>query len=167
MTITPATLYSEFQPVEFAVSETERAKIAEAAEAFYFGDGGFWSLSVGDFIDITNGDIEKVCKQDGSVFAVYALRRFADFASTFVAAVEALVVPQTAEERAAMAVCREVTTAEAMLIFTRNYFGCQSFKQAATVSLGDYLIARKDAYNNAVAERKMAEIQRSKMHLKK
>jgi hypothetical protein len=55
---------------------------------------------------------------------------------------------------------------EGMLVFVRAYFGLKSFGEAENVTIGDYLLAKKDEYNSTIFQRNMAKIQTQKIHKK-
>lgn len=45
-----------------------------------------------------------------------------------------------------------MTMAEGLLVFARRYFGCRSFSEAERLTLGEWLMAKKDDYNRIAAE---------------
>ena len=62
------------------------------------------------------------------------------------------------KELAASKNCYPTEFAESMLIFSRSYFGLHSFKEATHITLGDFILAKKDSYNSTVFQKTYSNI---------
>lgn len=153
------TKYADFQFYDDYILNSSREELT-AASIEEMGD--YYDIKIGDFIQLmhlTEADIEQ---RFDTVFAVYWLRGFKDFLEDFVKTVNNLTVKQTAKEAAASDVCYDVDFDEGMLVFTRSYFGLHSFKEAEEITIGEFIMAKKDAYNSTMFERKLSDITMSK-----
>lgn len=157
MVISENTLYEEIALIEKSFRPVDRARLILAAERHYFPDGGWWSMKIGDFVSLSEGDRTPLGVTDDpstwTAFAYYAMQGFGSFVDEFVKVTKALEAPMSAREAAASSACQRMTLGEGMLVFVRSYFGCKSFAEAAELPLCDYVIARKDNYNKAMFER--------------
>lgn len=153
-------MMSDFAPFVGLLKAGEEAKLMLKAEEYYLGGGGWWSISVGDFIKIADGDasffgVDLDGDADITVLAFYGIKAFKGFVAEFLKVAESLTPPQSAKAHKASSACLPMTLAEGMLVFVREYFGLKSFSEAERVPLSDYIIAKKDAYNKAVYQQAM------------
>lgn len=161
MKISSSTKYEEFARVEKYVRPSDKEAIKAAAERKY---GAMADLAFGMYWSICNGD-EKAVKsvlgemKSPSVLQVYWLQRVREYTNEFTDTLKALQVPQTAHEMQASEGMKKSTFAESILVFVRAYFGLQSFRDAEQITLGEIIIAKKDAYNTAMFQRRLSKIQ--------
>lgn len=162
MTITSATKYdAAFQHAEPYLSDESIKELKQAAWHTY---GDAYGLAFVDFLRVCEGDFSPVWgkRPANTVLQVYWAKRFADFQQEFKQALENTEVKPTIEQKRAAEGLPQQTFAESMLVFGRAYFGLHSFHDAERLTLGDLIIARKDAYATAMYRRKEAAIEREK-----
>lgn len=144
MIITSKTKYVDFQPYEGVVTEEGKADLMRAAEDFFkpcymLTLDEFWGLMQKDFHLL--GDMT-----EPSVLQVYWLKRFQQFCEEFTKTCEKLSTKEPNEE-ALQVGCVKLQPQESMLVFVRSYFGLQSFEEAGRCTIGEYVLARKDQFN--------------------
>jgi hypothetical protein len=127
-----------------------------------------YTLTLAEFFACCEGDFSCVLKDQNNITTGEGLwlETFRDFVADFCKILERLVIPQTPEQKQASANCLSVEWQEGMLVFVRAYFGLKSFAEAENVTIGDYLLAKKDDYNANIFQRNMAKIQTQKIHKK-
>lgn len=121
----------------------------------YYGElpvGALIACLRGDFGCI--GDVVKSCNIGQYIW----IDGFGAYAEKFIKTLEKLRVPQTPEQKQASEVCLSSTLEESILIFVCDYFRLHSFREAERISVNEFLIAKKDAYNTAVYQKKINEI---------
>ena len=157
MRVTKKTKYATFQSVEKYIQADGVAELKKAAEHAL---GSMYDLTFSTFCDCLSGDFSHLGKMDDpTVLQVYWCKRFEDFATEFSEALKKLAVPQTADERQASEGLLQVTFAEATLCFLQQWFELHSYREAEQITLGEILIAKRAAYNDALYRRKLANIQ--------
>ena len=124
-----------------------------------------WSMTLGQLFRFCAADFSEVIPdmQHLTVAQWLWLQSFPEWLGSFCKACENLSVPQTPDMQTAAGRCLKVDWQEGLLIFARRYFGLKSFTEAEGVLVGDFLMARKDEYNNAMFERAMGDIQRKRL----
>lgn len=165
MQVTDKTTYEEFCVVEpYLTEESERA-LKDAAEKHY---GSVYSLEFGTFYDCVNGNTAAVLGDmtNPTVLQAYWLKRLAETANEFAAALKRLTVGQTSEEVQASSGLVKSTWDEGILVFLQEFFGLRSYKDAERITLGEILIAKKAAYNREKFRRQLNNIYRKKSGLK-
>lgn len=160
MQITIDTRYSDFYRYEPYLSEESKEALKKAALDAY---GQYTDLTIERFSHLTSLDRDEVAKEYDTVFKVYWLIGFKDFVEEFSKTLTNLTLKPTPMEASASSVCYPSTMIESMLVFSRSYFGLKSFAEAGQVTLGDYLIARKDDYNSKAFERRINELNAQKI----
>lgn len=161
MRITEKTKYTTFAPVEKYIQTDAIKEIKTAAERAL---GGMYDLTFATFCDCLSGDFSHLGNMDDpTVLQVYWCKRFEEFATEFSEALKKLAIPQTADERQASEGLLQVTFAEATLCFLHQWFGLHSYREAEQITLGEILIAKRAAYNDALYRRKLANIQLKKV----
>lgn len=168
--------YVEFAAFEQYATQESLQEIKAAAEREY---GNCYGLTIDEFWGICNGDlsiigIDPVQVKDGkfdwaklTIAQVYWKKRFDDFVQEIAGACKRMTIKPTPEEEQAQNGCVTIEPMEAMLIFVRNYFGLPSFADAGKRTMGEYITARKDDYNQKRVKRNWEEIQRRKLRIKK
>lgn len=158
--ITNLTKYADFEGAEQFLTEKGRQQLKDAA-VHEFGDP--WQLTVGDFVGLCEGDFSRLGDMaEPTVLQVYWCNVFRDFCDELEKVLTALKIPQDAQEVTAAESMRKVSMAEGMVVFARSYFGLRSFADAERVTMLDYVIAKRDAYNNAIFSRRLAELRAKK-----
>ena len=142
--------------------------LADAARA-HFGVSDWYAITIDTFCDLTAGDWSAFgfVTVDMTLYEWALLRDFRDFAAGFCDVLGRLVVPATLAEKTASAGLPELTAFEFMAGFARRFFGLKSFLDGGEVTLGEYLLARKEDYRRQMAERRMLAEQRRKSNVKR
>ena len=165
MIITDNTKYADFAPFEEVITQASIQDIKGAAERKF---KNCYELTIDEFFGVCGGDYSLLGDlTEPTVLQVYWLKRFADFGDELAKACERLKIEPTPEQAQANNGCVPMTAQESMLCFTREYFGLPSFYAAGERTMGEYLTARKDKYNEARQRRNFEEIQKRKLHTKR
>lgn len=142
------------------VPEAKRAMLYDRAQDYlglHYGE-----LCIGDFFDCMNAEYGVIMngKRDwnscNNAQFLWAMG-FAEYLKAFSKMMQRLQVPMSAEEKAAQSACVSVSFEESVLVFVQQYFGLPSFKACQDVTINEYLIAKKQAYNRAIVQRKIDE----------
>lgn len=157
----PYSKYADILP--FVTDESHKELMAQATKI-----RDPYTLTLSEFFACCEGDFGCVVKdtKNPTTGEVLWLEMFQSFVDDFSKILERLVIQQTPEQKQASANCLPVEWQEGMLVFVRSYFGLKSFGEAESVTIGDYLLAKKDDYNTNVFQRNMAKIQTQKIHKK-
>lgn len=144
MTITSKTLYADFEQYESVLTEESVQELKQAAQDYFkpchlLTIDEFWGLLRKDFQLL--GDMK-----NPTVLQVYWCKAWAAFLEQFTKTCEKLS-PKDPEADAIQSGCVQMQPQENMLIFVREYFGLKSFTEAGRVTIGEYVLARKDHYN--------------------
>lgn len=145
----------DFVRYEAVLADGEAARLKAAAVRDMYGDDGFYAMTLGDFFTVTGGDVRPL-GADGTVYATYRVRAFADFVDTFIQSLRRLTPQPTAEQVRQSAGTIPCQFDESVLVFCRSYFGLHSFAEVELLTVADLLLAKKDTYNQAVVERNIA-----------
>ena len=165
MRIDKTTKYSEFEPIEKYVPDSQKKAITNAAESLY---GCMYDLEFGEFWNVANGDFSRLGNlEDPTVFQVYWLKRFDEFTKEFADTLNKLHIKPTAEEQRASEGCLKISWGESILVFLQKFFGLKSFKEAEKITLGEILIAKRAQYNDDIFARRISRIQMQKIKPKK
>lgn len=167
--ITNRTLYNE--AVEELISPEQIEEIKNNAVKYFTGFRPY-EMPLRIFLEILEGTfkaekIDRDCKNGLTLFAKLYLEKIGDFAKDFCEKYEALTHKPTAEEQKAGEACLETNFRENILVFTRSYFGLQSFVKAYEITTGEILIAKKDSYNETAFRRAMSKIELDKIKSKR
>lgn len=161
MRVTSNTRYADFEPCEYAVTDEGRELLMAQAEDMY---GRCVELTIDEFWGLASGDYSKLGDMSNpSVLQVYWAKRFEQFCEQFTKTIERLHIEPREDEKRAQAGNLKMSPQESMLLFTRSYFGLHSFYDAGKITIGEYLLARKDAYNDVKTKRAYADIQNAKL----
>lgn len=157
MKIDRYTLYVDFAAVEPYVEASELETIRRASVVDKFGDEGFYGLTLGGLLDGIKGDFEALHDCDGeTVFDRYREAAFCEWLNEFVSVVNGLTLKPTPQQMRQASGCKPVTFEESVYYFTRSYFGLQCFNAVRDLTVGDYIMAKKDDYNKAVIDRNIS-----------
>lgn len=158
MKVTAKTLYDDaFICLEPTFEAGEMERLRKTATLVNIGKDGFYSMTIGDLLRCMDGDFSPLMKHDGTtVFDVYCIKDFSVFCDQFVKMVDSLTLKPTADDSKNARGTKKLTFAESLLIFCRRYFGLHSFADVERLTLADYVIAKKDDYNEQVINRNIA-----------
>ena len=167
MKIDPQARYMTYLLLLDNADKESWSRLVQDAEKVY---GSPWALTLRDFFALAGGDLSYIGTTKDSLNASVRqyvwYKEFKDCVEQVTHLLNKLRVPQSAEAQMASGRCLKMTGQEAAFVFVRKYFGLKSFEQAENVSLADYIIAKKDAYNSAMFQYAMNEIQRQKLNKK-
>lgn len=161
MRVTEETRYADFAEFEKIARDEDLQAVEKAAVKEY---GKFYALTIGEFNRMASQPMD--IENEPSVLRVYWLRYIERSIKAFATALENLTLPPTAEDMDVIDQLPKMSMAEAMLIFARSYFALHSFSEAERITLGEYLMAKKDEYRNALAERLRAAKMKQKINTK-
>lgn len=165
ISVTKATAYDGvFVAAEALMTDADKDAIRAAAVRARYGDAGFYAMRLGDLLDAMDGRLDGVATQQEAetVFGVYRLKAFPDWLNEFLTVTENLTPKPTAKETRVTQGCLKMTFGEAVYVFCRKYFGLQSFDAVGDLTVGDYLLAKKDDYNRIVADRNAMRMAKTK-----
>ena len=161
MVITEKTPYSDIIEVEELFADTTIKELKQAAEKKY---GDCYNLTIDEFFGLIEGNYSLLGDiTEPTALQVYWLKRFEEFCTEFANSCERMTLQPTDDQTQLQTGCLKLSGKEGMLIFTREYFGLPSFMAAGKRTLGEYLVARKDKYNEAVQKRNFDAWQRRKI----
>lgn len=164
MQVTSSTKYEDFRPFEECLTPEGVQTLTEAAERQY---GAMHNLTIDEFFGIMNGDLSILGDlSEPKVLQVYWQKRFSQFCDEFATACERMTIQDTEQEQMQNG-CLPMSPVENVLTFTREYFGLPSFTAAGKRTIGEYLVARKDKYNQARVQRNYLQAQRKKFSKKR
>lgn len=144
MIITSSTKYEEFEPFEDKITDESKDEIKAAAVRQF---KPYHTLTLNEFWGALSYDYSLLGDlSEPSVLQVYWLKGFYDFLKEFTTACEKLVAKDP-ENEGLQEGCAQLSAQESMLIFVREYFGLHSFEAAGDITIGEYILARKDHFN--------------------
>ena len=154
--------YSEVAVLYEALTDNSKDAILESAMQHI---RHYYDLTIGEFDRLTNSDWSWLIPTDKepTLLQYVWVSNFAAFCEDFAKAVANLSIRPNADQQAAQKYCVKVSVHEGMLFFAREYFGLHSFAEADKVTLGEYLLAKKQTFNRDVYEREYALIQQNKL----
>lgn len=167
MRIDPQARYMPYLLLLEHADKESWSRLVQDAESVY---GSPWALALRDFFALAGGDLSHIGTTkdsiDASVRQYVWYKEFKDCVESVTNLLNKLKVPQSTEAQMASGRCLKMTAQEAAFVFVRRYFGLKSFAEAENVTLADYIIAKKDAYNTSMFQYAMHEIQRQKLNKK-
>ena len=156
------TLWLVFSPCIPYLQPGEMDKIIEAAPHAVIGAGGYYDLTIAQLAAIVNHNdttcIVNKADEELTVYEYCTIKGLKEWFEKFVKQIKTLTIPATDQEQRASRACLEVSFVESLLLFARQYFGLHSFREAEQVTLGDVILAKKDAYNKEVFQKAYSEI---------
>lgn len=157
MKIDKYTLYRDFAAVEPYIEAPKLEELRRAAVADKFGKVGFYGLTLGGLLDAMNGDNDALLDCNGeTVFDLYRVAEFSVWVNEFIAVVNGLTLKPTAKQIAQSSGCKSLTFEESVYYFVRSYFNLPNFDAVRDLTVGDYIMAKKDDYNKAVVDRNIS-----------
>lgn len=164
MKVTSKTKYSDFAQYEPFLTDESKSDLKKAAERHIIL---CHTLTLDEFFGLLNGDFSLLGDlQEPTVLQVFWLTRFKEFCDEFTRSCEALTI----KDPEAVGIdngCITISPQESALLFTREYFGLGSFEDAGKRTIGEYILARKDAFNKWVMRKNNEKKQLAKIHKKK
>lgn len=144
MKVTSKTKYKDFAQYEPFLTDESVAELKVAAEK---GIRFCHTLTLDEFFGLIEGDYSVLGDiSEPSVLQVYWLKRFVEFQEEVVKSCEALSIKDP-EMEGMDSGCVTMTAQEQVLLFVREYFGLTSFSEVGKRTIGEYVLARKDAFN--------------------
>lgn len=160
MIVNADTKYKDFVQYEKVLTKESEADLMKAAEQYF---KPCYQLTLNEFWKVLNGNFDLLGDlTEPSVLQVYWIKRFTAFADEFKQSVEKLNT-ETPEMQGLDANCVKILPQESMLIFIREYFGLPSFMEAGQRTIGEYILARKDRYNEFVLRKAYEAKQKQKL----
>lgn len=167
MRLSKDTKYKDFAPFEQYLQDGERQRIIDTAARCYLGEGGYYALTISQFVRLCGNDINALndlpIDDLSSAYCVYFFQGLMEFLSKYIEQLASLGIQQTPTEQRASSGCLSLSLAEGLLIFARDYFGLRSFAEAEKVTLDELLIAKRDHFNKVTFDRNVARIQTQKI----
>ena len=157
MKIDKYTLYRDFVAVEPYVEASKLEELRRAAVDDKFGTEGFYGLTLGGLLDGMRGDFDALMDCGGdTVFDQYRVAAFCEWLKEFVALVDSLTLKPTPKQMMQTSGCKSLTFEESVYYFVRSYFGLPNFNAVRDLTVGDYIMAKKDDFNKEVVDRNIS-----------
>ena len=166
MKITHKSKLVHFLPfIDLIEKDSEKALKEQATK--YFLPNGFWYISLGSFLNAINGNFDGLFgkefkMQKATVFEYYLIAAFKDFVDEFSNVMSNLSLKPTIDEAQASSNLTKVEFSEGFLVYAMKTFGYKSSKEAEECVLIDFLMRKKDDFNNQLFQRNIAAIQERK-----
>lgn len=161
MIVTAKTKYRDFEELEKVATAESLQALKQASEQYFKPCN---ALTIDEFFGIIGGDYSLLGDlAEPSVYQVFWLKRFQEFAEQFTKECERLHLEPTAEMKQAQQGAIDMQPMESMLVFLQDYFALPSFFDAGKRTIGEYLLARKVRYNEQLAQRNYETMQRNKL----
>lgn len=129
----------------------------------------YFGMNISDFLRLTEKQFPaKIQKKLKSRFLtvekyIHILNTFENGNKRFEQSVEETTVEKTAAEKEAENGLLPLTVEESMLNFMVESFHLQGWEAAQKMTLYEFISARKKSFNNAMYQKRMAEIQKAKI----
>lgn len=169
MILSPTDRYTEHLILLDNCDADSLKRLQADAESVY---GSPWSLTLRDFFALSKGDLSFIgltaeTAIQASVRQYIWMKEFKEVVEQVTAILKRLQMPSNPDQERASSKCLSTNFEESALIFARRYFELHSFSEAENTTLSDYIVARKDDYNNNIFRWAMAEIQKNKLKTRK
>lgn len=162
MIVTSKTKYADFKDMEKYIDDEGIANLKKAAEMEYVN---MYDLTFAQFLQACEDASTIIGNDDDeTVLQVYWKKRFEEFQTEFADRIKSTNVPPTKEQAMASRDLPKQTFAEGILVFCLQYFHLHNFREAEQLTLGDIIIARKDAYNTTMMQRRISAIQMANLN---
>ena len=151
------TVYQDFQMWEPLMAKGMADAIMTGAVRDKYGADGFWAMPLGDMFAVMSGDTTPLTgDHPETVFSVYRSKAFAKFVDDLILKLQRLTLPSTPDDINASQGCLDYAFDESIYVFCLHYFNLHTFADVERLKVADLIMAKKDAYNQAVVERNMA-----------
>lgn len=169
MSIDPKDKFIKYFVLLENMDEESKNRLQEYAESVF---GSPWELALKDFFALSEGNLSFIGLEESgymsaSVCQYVWMKDFREVVEQVTNILKRLQVPQSPEAQRASKNCLKMGFKEGVLVFVRKYFGLRSFSEAESVTLGDFIVAKKDEYNGAIFQHSMNEIQKQKLKMRK
>lgn len=144
----------EFATLEYYFTECQKEQITKAAVKEITG-GDFYEIKISDFFSMTNGMFANI--DINTVFGIYFIKAFPRFLEGFIETIEALAPPVSAKDKLYISGTKTIDFETSVYLFCREYFGLKSFKDVDGLTIGEYIVAKTDAFNKAVIEKNISK----------
>lgn len=135
----------------------ERAAVLERYPRDRYGNEGFYTMPIGDLLLILSGDETPLLSEEGdTVFDHYRCEAFGKWVAGLIDDLANLTPPVTPDAQRRTQGTLPSSFDESVYVFCRNYFALPSFSAVEDLTVGEYVMAKKDAYNIAVVDRNTA-----------
>jgi len=162
MTLSPTSPCVDWVVLLDNMDAESRERLREDAESVY---GSPWGLALRDFFALAKRDLSffgltKDTALKMTVRQYVWLKWFDEVCEQVVNILHRLTAPQSDTARKASEQLLKVGFDESTLVFVRKYFGLKNFTEAESITLADFILARKDHYNDCVFKYYFNDIQR-------
>lgn len=148
----------EFAEIEPYVSDAQRAAIKDAAVRSLFGEAGFYGMTIGAMLDAMHGNYKGIRQDDGNTcFDIMRIEAFADWVDEFLDVVQRLTPKPSPKQMKNAAGTIKMTFDESVYVFCRAYFGLPNFDAVNGLTVGDYVLAKKDDFNQRTIDNNMMQ----------
>lgn len=148
------TKWIDFAAMEHCISAEDTQRIMEKAVTAKYGENGFYMLTIKELLDGMHGEFAELYEDEGkTVFDIYRVRAFSAWLRDFVALVDSFSLKPTAKQIRYANGCVEMSFDESVYVFLREYFNLPCFDDVLGLTVGDYLLAKKDNFNRMTIER--------------
>ena len=147
------------------MDEESRQRLEEDAERVY---GSPWGMRLGDFFNTIDEDwsyigLTKDQFLTATVRQYVWLKSFYECEMRVAELLHSWQIPQSPDAQKASSKCLKMEPKESVIVFVRKYFGLKNFDETMDIPLSDFILAKKDEYNNSIFQHTMAELQKQKM----
>lgn len=168
MKIDPESNFVQYAILLENMDAASRERLEADAESVF---GSPWEMKLGDFFAVMEDDwsffgANKERWYEASVRQFIWLKMFRDCEMRVGELLKSWQVPTSKEAKQASSHCLKMTPKEGVIVFTRRYFGLPNFNAAMEIPLSDFIVAKKDEFNNGLFQYYMAEQQKAKFHKK-
>lgn len=154
MIVNRTTIWDDFAASEPYISDEDKQKVMDAAVKEMLGENGFYDVTIKTLLEGMHGEFAGLWMDEGkTVFDVYRVLAFTNWLKDFIALVDRLTLKPTAKQVKWSAGCIEMSFDESVYVFLRSYFGLHCFDDVQTMTVADYVLAKKDTYNKMIVER--------------
>lgn len=160
MKIDAHTKWSEVEAVAPYLSAETLEAAKKAAVRRFAGVSDLFDMKVGEFVSLTQNSEEWLKNApDGSALFHW----FGDAVAEWLEELEgALATLKGKEDKRLEAGCVKMDGSESVLQFVRWFFNC-TYEEAEKMTMGDYLLARRWAFNEQKMKENAANLERRKM----
>ena len=129
----------------------------------------FFGMTIAEFLrlqeQILPDKVNRFLARRKTTFHDYIkiVNAFEHGAKSFEAIIEDTTIPAEPDEESARSGLLDITTEEAMLTSMKDFFGLTSLEKAQSLTLYEYVTARKVMYNNAKFQKNLIAIQKIKI----
>ena len=163
MKISARTKWRTIAQVDEFFDEDTRKRLEDAAKRVF---GSYMELTLDKFLDLYQNEYKSVLGEmsDPTVMQVYWLRGFSKFVEDMTKALERMSIKPDAMELQAQEGTLQMNFAEAVLVFVQEYFSLPSFDACGSITIGEFLLAKRASFNRALMQRNLHKLQMQKLN---